>query len=431
MSNTPANTWGHDEHRLLTLVDAVNIVIENVRVGGATEEMKQVFNTKRVGLGDAHGRVLAESVLIDEDYPAFDKAMMDGFAVRSADCASGGIRLRIVGLAAAGDAPAAALSPGQAMRINTGAPVPGGADAVARVEDTREENCTVVIQIAIKAGTNVNPRGLHRKKGDVALAPPVILGPAQIAAAASAGVAEVAVARRIGCAIVVTGDELVPVGGTRRLGQIYESNGLMLSALVRQFGGMPFDLGIVADEATVLREKLREALRQPLVVTAGGMSMGTLDLVPKVFAELGVHWLFHGVEMRPGRPVAYGRGPDGQHVVGLPGNPVSAFVCAWLFVRMIVRGSMGLAVALPPMCTATLTKELKPARDARPAFIPARTWHENGRLLIEPVRWGGSDDLFGLAQSDALLCRASPMTAASAGAQVECILLDGSGRIDN
>jgi len=154
------------------------------------------------------------------------------------------------------------------------------------------------------------------------------------------------------------------------------------------------------------------------------MSMGTLDLVPGAFESLGVRWLFHGVEMRPGKPVAYGLGPAGQHVVGLPGNPVSSFVCAWLFVRMIVRGLQGFAVRPPERIRATLAADLKPVHDARPAFVPARVQSDaTSGLIVTPVAWGGSGDPFGLASANALLCRDAPTTSSVSGDPASVILL--------
>jgi len=182
---------------------------------------------------------------------------------------------------------------------------------------------------------------------------------------------------------------------------------------------VPRNLGIACDEPAALRLSLGRAMDSPVVLAAGGMSMGTLDLVPQILSELGVRWLFHGVQLRPGKPVAYGRGSAGQHVFGLPGNPASAFVCAWLFVRMTVRGLQGFSPDPPATQKATLVCDLKPAKDARPSFVPARVWNDPQRgLLVEPTEWGGSGDPFGLALGNALLVRERPLAASTAG---ECV----------
>jgi molybdopterin molybdotransferase len=198
----------------------------------------------------------------------------------------------------------------------------------------------------------------------------------------------------------------------------------MLTSLVRQFGGIPRDLGIVRDDEAELNAKLVEALHDPVVITIGGMSMGTHDLAPRVLAGLGVTWKFHGVRIRPGKPVAYGRGPEGQHVFGLPGNPVSAFVCAWLFVRMAIRGLLGHPPLPPHRWRATLNQALSPGRDSRPAFIPARVWNDDALgMMAEACAWGGSDDPFGPALANALLYRSDPTSPMPAGSATEVIIV--------
>jgi molybdopterin molybdotransferase len=408
--------WGREPHRLASLNEAWTILADQVKPIGVEE----------IALAAAHRRILAESIRLNEDSPPFDKAMMDGFAVRSADCAAPGAVLRIVGLAAAGQSPGPALSAGEALQINTGAPIPAGADAVARIEDCAvlPDNSRVEIKSTQASGRNVASRGSSRRSGDVVLTAPVRLGPAQIAAAAAAGVARFKVSRQVHAAIVATGDELVPPGLIKRAGQIFESNGPMLTALLREFGAEPVDLGIVKDDAAELKRAFAAALKHPVVIAAGGMSMGTLDLVPTALSELGVKWLFHGVEMRPGKPTAYGRGPAGQHVFGLPGNPGSAFVCAWLMVRMIVRGLLGFAPTPPSTIRALLAADVKSAKDARPAYIPARLSSDASTgLVVEPVRWGGSGDVFGLADANTLLVLTAPTQPMNAGQFVEVILL--------
>jgi molybdopterin molybdotransferase len=157
-------------------------------------------------------------------------------------------------------------------------------------------------------------------------------------------------------------------------------------------------------------------LKRPVVLIAGGMSMGTLDLVPAACEAIGIRWRWHGVSMRPGKPVAYGRGPAGQHVFGLPGNPVSAFVCAWLFARMVIEGLQGLDPAPPPQVTARLAVELPRHRDPRPAYVPARYWNDvSSGLLVKPTPWKGSSDPFGLVEANGLLIRDRPAQSMAEG----------------
>ncbi|MCG8405642.1 MAG: molybdopterin molybdotransferase MoeA [Phycisphaerales bacterium] len=415
MTSCADSNWGADDHRLLTLDEAWSLITAEARP----------LQPEKVSFEQAAGRVLASPVLASDDYPAFDKAMMDGFAVRASDCREPGASLHVLGLVAAGRVAQQSIGPSQTIQVNTGAPVPGGADAVVRVEDTTmsADGKRVTINVAVGPGKHIAPQGSDRKKHDLVLPPPMTLQAAQLAAAATAGASELEVYPEVTVAVATTGDELVPVGQSRKPGQIYESNSPMLAALMREFGASPYEIGRVRDEPTALKKALSEALHYPVVITVGGMSMGTHDLVPQAFVELGITWKFHGVLVRPGKPVAYGRGPDGQHVFGLPGNPVSAFVCAWLFVRMTVRALQGHPALPPTRLRATLTKTLMPARDPRPAFVPARVWNnEKAGLVAEPCAWGGSGDPFGLALANALMVRETPIGAV-AGSPIDVILL--------
>lgn len=416
MSGGAGASWGRRPHPLLSLEEAWERIAAEVRPGGVMS----------LALDQAAGRVLAAPVTAVEDYPAFDKAMMDGFAVRSADCASAGAELRVLGLVPAGEMASGGVGTGEAMQINTGAPVPAGADAVVKVEDTdpAADGSSVRVQVAVRAEQNIARQGSDQRAGAVSVAPPVRMGPGPMAAAATAGVASVEVYRPVGAAVVSTGDELAPIGQARRPGQIVDSNGPMLAALVRQFGAEPVETRLARDTAADLKAAFAEAFRQPVVVAVGGMSMGTLDLVPQVLAEMGVRWVFHGVAVKPGKPVAYGVGPDGQHVFGLPGNPVSAYLCAWLFVRMAIRGMQGFPPEPPQRWRATLAKAMKPSHDPRTAFAPARAWNDAERgIMVEPTAWGGSADPFGLASANALLVRTQPTEAAAVGDFVEVIFI--------
>ncbi|HWL94009.1 MAG TPA: gephyrin-like molybdotransferase Glp [Phycisphaerae bacterium] len=409
-TNTPS-PWGPQRRPLLTLEQAWNCI---ARETGP-------LPTEKVALSSALGRVLAEPILASVDQPDFAKAMMDGFAVRAADCAKPGVALNIVGIVTAGEAPPAPLKAGGAIRINTGAPLPAGADAVIPIESVEIADNQVRISNSVRSGMNVLRRGSHARHGDIILAPPVTIQAAQIALLAANGDATVEVYPAVSVGIVTTGNELVTAGQPRAPGHIFESNGPTLAALARQFGASPDVVGIARDDEAALREKFARAMRHPVVLAAGGMSMGTLDLVPKVVADLGVEWKFHGVQMRPGKPVAYGRGPNGQHVFGLPGNPVSVFVCAWLFVRMTIRGLQGHACAPPTTWRATLTRALPAARDTRPAYLPAHVWSDPEQgMLADPCGWGGSSDVFGAALGNALLVRTNPAEPHDAG---DCVMV--------
>jgi molybdopterin molybdotransferase len=409
-------TWGPDARPLVSLAEAWATIARHMRP----------LDVERVELSDAPGRTLRESIVAPEDAPPFDRAMMDGYAVRSADCAAPGARLRVVGRADAGGVASRAVAPGEAVRINTGAALPAGADAVIAVENTEplENGTTVLIRESCEPNRHVCRHGEFRTRGDVLVSAPCRIHAGTLAAIASAGIATVTVSRVPDTTIVSTGDELVPPGMPRGEGRVYESNSVTLAALLRSWGATPHATGIVHDEPAALRTAFSEALRSPLVLTVGGMSMGTRDLVPGVMRDLGVTWRFHGVDMRPGKPTAYGVGPAGQHILGLPGNPVSAFVCAWLFARMIVHGLTGLPAEPPAMIRASLAVELKPHKDPRPAFVPAGCRHDPSEgFVVEPTRYGGSGDSFGLASANGLLYRPRPTEAAPRGSSVEVILL--------
>lgn len=416
MTEPIASLWGANQRPLLSLDEAWESI--------AREVQPLAHETAR--LDEAHGRTLAAPVTATDDYPPFDKAMMDGFAVRAEDCSTPDTTLRVIGSAPAGGVFDSPVQSGEAVRINTGAPVPNGADAVVRIEDTSlsSDGASVRILVTTHPYRNITRAGTHARRGDFILAPPMLLEAPQIGVLAANGYTKIEVFPTIRVAIAPTGDELVQPGMARGPGLIHESNGWMLSALMRQFGATPHHVGIIRDNEDELREKLSKALAHPVLIAVGGMSMGTLDLVPKVFAKLGVEWRFHGVNMRPGKPVAYGRGPAGQHVFGLPGNPVSAYVCSWLFVRMAVRGLAGHAVRPPHTWRATLTRPLKPSKDGRPAFLPARVWNDAGQgMVVEPCGWGGSGDPFGAALANALIVRREPAVAVDAGGPADVILI--------
>jgi molybdopterin molybdotransferase len=460
-----------DFRALISLNEAWQTIGTQVRPG----------SVERVPLTAAHGRVLAEPVRADADYPAFDKAMMDGFAVRSTDAAVVPCALNVIGEIPAGGAAERAVGAGEAMRINTGAPLPAGADAVVPVEKTEpvgenrrdkpggsstsggvyprrlrdrhdEPGGSFRIRILqnIPAWKHVARRGSDVRAGDVVLEPGLRLGAAQLAAAATAGAATLAVYRRPTVAIVSTGDELVPVDAAglnpaaRKIGQIYDSNGPTLAALTRECGGEPAEwktagserdrVGsvnpaahcIVPDRPDALRAALTAALEHPVVVTVGGMSMGTLDLVPRAFADLGVRWVFHGVDMRPGKPVAYGLGPRGQHVFGLPGNPVSCYVCFLLFVRMALDGLQGLPSTPPVRWPARLEDAVAGRQDARPAFLPSRIRVDpQGGLVARTLEWHGSGDPFGPALANGFVFQPDGTIALNPGDTIDVLWMPG------
>lgn len=416
MSATPP-IWHRHGRPLTELTDAWSVLAANA----------QPLPTESVSLDQTLDRVLAQDICCKGDFPPFDKAMMDGFAVRSADCEVPDTSLTLIGTATAGHADIAALQAGQAVRINTGAPLPAGADAVVRMEDTvlSPDGAQVTLARPVKPGAHIARRGIAQRAGDVAVAVPTRIGPAQIAAIAAAGHTNVSVFEQAEVAIVSTGDELVPPGATPQPGQIVESNSILIAGLVRRFGASARPLGIVEDRAAALRERFTTALQSRVVITCGGMSMGTLDLVPQTLESLGVRWLFHGVNMRPAKPVAYGRGPAGQHVFGLPGNPGSTFVAMHMLVRPLLDALHGLGAGPPRWRAARLIEDIAPHKDPRPAALPGEIHHgDDGVTAVRLMPWGGSGDAISLASAATLIFIPRPADGLRAGAVVTYLALE-------
>lgn len=314
-----------------------------------------------VPLAAAAGRFLAEQALATTDLPPFPSSAMDGFAIRSADTPG---TLEIVAQIAAGSPASAALEPGQAMGISTGAVVPDGADAVVPIEHVVAVANSVEVAKAVPARSNVRPRGGDIRLGDAVIAAGRRLGVPQLAALAATGVAEVRCGRRPRVTILATGSELRRPGESLRPGEIYESNGLMLEAALTAAGAVVERLATVADDEDAHREALARGLAADVLVTSGGVSVGPHDLVRRLEVELGVAEIFWGVAMRPGKPLAFGvRGST--LVFGLPGNPVSSLVGCELFVLPAIRALQGASSPEPRFELATLGEALRrsPARD--------------------------------------------------------------------
>jgi molybdopterin molybdotransferase len=290
-----------------------------------------------VPLAEASGRVLAEPARAAVDLPPFPSSAMDGFALRSADTPG---RLPVVDRVAAGHPASRALAAGEAMGIATGGVVPEGADAVVPIERVEVAEDSVEVSGQIAPGSNVRPRGGDVESGTVVVDAATRLGPAQVGALAAAGVAEVACARRPRVAMLTTGTELRQPGDRLGAGEIYESNGVMLGALLREAGAEVDLLDSVEDTEDAHRAAISRGLDHDVLVSSGGVSVGPHDLVRRIEAELGVEEVFWGVSVRPGKPLAFGvRGRT--LVFGLPGNPVSSLVSSVLFVLPALRALQG------------------------------------------------------------------------------------------
>ncbi len=357
----------------------------------------------------ALGLVLAEDVASDLDMPPFAKAMMDGYALRAQDLAPGGSAFTVVEEITAGTTPTCRLERGQAARIMTGAPVPDSADAVVMHEHSRplDDGRVWIEETAVRPGLNVMARGQEMRRGEVVLRSGARLRPQEFGLLATVGRAEIRLQPAPRVAVLATGDELVDAPAQPGPGRIRNGNGPMLLAQVRRGGAVPRALGIAADRLDDLRARIADGLHDDVLVLAGGVSAGKLDLVPQALAELGVQALFHKVAMKPGKPVLFGIRPHDDAggpprlVFGLPGNPVSALVCFELFVRPALRGLM----ALPPgprFVQAVLVEDFTHRTD-RPTYRPARLRPTSTGWSVQPVPWFGSPDLRSVTEANAFV----------------------------
>jgi molybdopterin molybdotransferase len=348
------------------------------------------------------GAVLAEDVVSDIDMPPYDKAMMDGYAVRAADLPTGQGTLAVIEEVTAGQTPRHSLGPGQATRIMTGAPIPTGADAVVMVERTRSEGDRVAIEDRpSQPGQNIMPRGREMRRGETVLTAGSVLRPQEFGVLATVGRVRAAVHPTPGVAVLCTGDELVEAGEIPGPGQIRNGNESMLCAQVARAGGWPRHLGIARDRLDSLSPLVAEGLRADVLLLSGGVSAGKLDLVPGVLQEAGVEPHFHKVEMKPGKPVFFGTRGD-TLVFGLPGNPVSTLVCFELFVRPALRRLAGHAEPGPFMVRAVLAEDFAYRTD-RPTYHPALLDVSESGWRVQAVPWHGSPDLRGLTRSNAFV----------------------------
>lgn len=398
---------------MLTVAEAQSAVIQQLRP----------LASERTTLSlAALGLVLQEDVVGDLDMPPFDKALMDGYAVRCADLPEGRARLTIVEEIVAGSTPSRSLRPGEAARIMTGAPVPPGADAVVVVERTEAlpNDRVAIADRPPRCGQNIVRRAAEMKEGEIVLRAGAVLRPPEFGLLATVGRLEVRVVPAPRVAIIATGDELVEAGMKPHAGQIRNGNGPMLVAQTARSGGLPRYLGIAGDHADSLRGLIEEGLRADVLLLTGGVSAGKLDLVPALLQEAGVTTHFHKVALKPGKPAFFGMGPRGNAVFGLPGNPVSSFVCFELFVRPALRRLAGHAEVTPQPVSAALAADFAHRSD-RPTYHPAWLDETAEGRRVQPVAWLGSHDLRSLSRSNALVVLPPGDVLLNAGCRLEVL----------
>jgi len=349
-----------------------------------------------VTLETAAGRVLAEPLAADRDYPAVARSVRDGFAVRSADLPG---TLDVIGEVRAGDSFSREIRTGQAVEIMTGAPVPRGADAVVMIEYVRREGSCVIIEQGAAAGQFINPRGSEARAGEILLHAGQRLDYTAIAMLAAAGQARVSVYGKPRVAILATGDEIVPVNAVPRDFEIRNSNVYSLAAQVTRAGGAPEMLPVARDEVDHTRELIERGLASDLLLLSGGVSAGKYDIVERVLADLGAQFFFDRVLIQPGQPLVFGKA-RGKFFFGLPGNPSSTMVTFEIFARAAMELSGGQDEISLEMPSARLTQDFR-HKTGLTRFLPARLSADGGD--VTPVRWQGSSDVPAMTRANAYM----------------------------
>ena len=404
--------------RVVTFEDALDEVLGHARVSlGAC-------GVETVELLAGAGRVLGAAVVADRDQPPFDRSTRDGFGVRAGDV---GNALRVVGSVRAGESwRGSLLAEGEAVEIMTGAPLPAGVDAVVMVEHVELADGLLRVEAgrSLRVGENVVPRGAEARAGGVVLPAGRVLGAAEIAVAASCGLAEVKVFVRPKVAIVATGDELVELDQPMDVWQIRNSNSYALAALVRDEGGVGERLDIARDTLEELRDRVTEGRKADLLLLSGGVSMGKYDLVEQVLLEAGAEFFFTGALIQPGKPIVFGRLPKQSgwtYFFGLPGNPVSTQVCFHLFVAPMLRALAGRTEISPRFVEGRLVEDVRGgARVTR--FLPAELGGGWDGVSVRVVGWQGSGDVAANARGNGYVVLPAGVAAFAAGETVRVLL---------
>ena len=373
-------------------------------------------------LGEAAGRVLARDVAAGRDQPPFHASAMDGYAVRAADVRAAGAILKVIAASHAGHAWRGVLGEGEAVRIFTGAPLPRGADSVLIQENSVADRTTVTATSPVTSGQHVRRRGLDFAKGQVVLKAGQLLAVRAVGLAAAMNCATLPVRRRPLLAVIATGDELVVPGRRLRADQITSSNNTALAAFAARFGAAAIDLGVIPDDLGATRRAVRKAARADIVLTVGGASVGEHDLVRAALEAEGIKLAFWKIAMRPGKPMMFATRRR-QRILGLPGNPVSALVCARIFVKPLIDRLLGREPETPTV-TALLGKAMG-ANDLRQDYVRATLERQpDGALAANPFEIQDSSMQRTLAEADCLIIRPPHAPAAPAGSTVEVLPLD-------
>ncbi|WP_119391718.1 molybdopterin molybdotransferase MoeA [Taklimakanibacter lacteus] len=377
-----------------------------------------------VPLHHCAGRVLAADIKARRNQPPFPASAMDGYAVRFADVGTAPIRLKVIGMAPAGHGFRGTVKAGEAVRIFTGAPVPKGADTVVIQENADASGGQVNINVpAQRLGQHIRRQGLDFAKGQSLLRRGTLLGAREIGLAAAMNWPRLPVTRRPKVAIFTTGDELVRPGQSPRPDQIVSSNSFALSAFVRRFGAEPVDLGIIPDRINAICRAIRKARSADILLTTGGASVGDHDLVQAALKAEGIGLDFWKIALRPGKPLMFAR--DGKRrIMGLPGNPVSALVCARIFLKPLIFALLGQSGDADDTVKARLGAPL-PANDLRQDYLRAQITREaDGSYRATSFPLQDSSMQRALTEAQGLIIRPPHAPQAHEGDLVDVILLD-------
>jgi molybdopterin molybdotransferase len=386
---------------MIPITEAIKLIEQNITALGI----------ETVSIDRVVGRILAEDIIADMDLPPFDRSQMDGFAVSADDVKNAPVDLRIVGESSAGNGWHREMKSGEAVRIMTGAPVPAGADTVQKVELTSEANFSseaaqrtdgsVTIFESIGPNKNIVRRGDEVKKGEIVIQAGERINERMVATLASFGFAEIKVGQSPRVSILTTGSEVVEIEQTPGADQIRNSNSVMLDALSREAGATTRLLPTPPDDLEKIREVINYACEgSNMVVITGGVSVGKYDLTKTALQNLGAEVYFEKLRLKPGKPAVFAR--LGETVIfGLPGNPVSAAVTFYLFVRKALLIMQGAAETKLKKGSAVAGGTLKAAKD-RDTYLPAKLGYNEARITVTPVKWIGSSDFIGFGKADAL-----------------------------
>lgn len=363
------------------------------------------LDSEVVGITDSLKRVLAEDLYSNCNIPAFDYSAMDGYALKAQDTEGASPqsprKLKVIGEVRAGMVSPLRINRGEAIKIMTGAPIPGGADAIIIVEDTKAEGDDVAVFSEVKEGENIRPVGEDIKKGDFVMEKGTLLREAHVGMLAALGISRVKVTERPKVAILATGDEVIGIEDEMSPGKVRNSNAYSLYSQVITCGGIPLNKGIARDNPDDLREKLKSCLEADVILTSGGVSMGEYDLVKDILMEMGMQVKFWKVAIRPGKPLLFGTIKD-KPLFGLPGNPVSSMVCFEIFVRPAILKMLGRAADDRVEVEAILEEDIKKKKGLR-FFIRAQTWWKEGFYRTRTTGPQGSGILRSMVLANSLI----------------------------